>query len=464
VATPLHSRYLRLAFSPVKYSAGLMKIRQFVARSVGGFIQAHRRRLANLSIASTANGVVLFASLVALAFNTRGLGASQFGVFTVIQGYVALWAAICTLESWQAVCRLGTEEGADVRKICRRTLTLDVAAAVAGFALAASGILLFGSAIGLSAEHKVLALIYALTLLAGLAGTPKGYFRLIDRFDVLAMNQVFNALLTVAASLALWYLEADLPAYIYTFLAIGVVYRLQLVIQLLSKLKRTPPVSVAPVAQDLSFKRLAGMTFSISLLSAVIINRKNMALLTVSGIAGSAAAGIFAAAMKGAAPLTKAADLTNQVIFSDVVRALRAPVVNPGKVRRLRRLSFAMLALLMAAAGFGALLAKPLVEVLFDASFLGAAPVLAVLLFVEALHVAALIFNPAFQARGATHVLTSIYAMSVCVFVVLAVAAGSGLTPTLAALVLFGSMALAYLAQSILLLGPRGLLTRAIRP
>ena len=36
--------------------------------------------------------------------------------------------------------------------------------------------------------------------------------------------------------------------------------------------------------------------------------------------------------------------------------------------------------------------------------------------------------------------------------------------PTLAALAFLGSMALAYLAQSILLLGPRGLLTRAIRP
>ena len=151
-----------------------MKIRQFVARSMGGFIQAHRKRLANLSIASTANGVVLIGSLVALAFNTRGLGAAQFGIFTVIQGYVALWAAICTLESWQAVSRLGTEEGADVRKICRRTLTLDAGAAVVAFGLAAGGVLLFGGAIGLSAEHKGLALIYALTLLAGLAGTPKG--------------------------------------------------------------------------------------------------------------------------------------------------------------------------------------------------------------------------------------------------------------------------------------------------
>ena len=441
-----------------------MKIRQFVARSMGGFIQAHRKRLANLSIASTANGVVLIGSLVALAFNTRGLGAAQFGIFTVIQGYVALWAAICTLESWQAVSRLGTEEGADVRKICRRTLTLDAGAAVVAFGLAAGGVLLFGGAIGLSAEHKGLALIYALTLLAGLAGTPKGYFRLIDRFDVLAINQVFNAALTVAASIALWYFEADLPAYIYSFLAIGVIYRLQLVIQLLGNLKRAPPARDAPEARELSFKRIAGMSFGISVLSAVIINRKNIALLTVSGLAGSAAAGIFAAAMKGTAPLTKAADLTNQVIFSDVVRALRAPVVDSGKVRRLRRLSIAMLALLMAAAGVGALLAKPLVEILFDASFLGAAPVLAVLLFVEALHVAALIFNPAFQARGATHGLTAIYAASVCLFVAVALAAGSDLTPTLAAFLLLGSMALAYLAQSVLLLGPRGLLTRSIRP
>ncbi|MGN6496923.1 MAG: lipopolysaccharide biosynthesis protein [Tsuneonella sp.] len=416
--------------------------------------------MANLSIAASANAAVIVSSVVALGFNTRGLGSAQFGLFAVIQSYVALISAICTMESWQAVCRLGAEEGADLRRICMRTMLLDLMAAVAAFALAVGGILAFSPLTGVPHEARWLAIVYSTTLLAGMAGTPKGYFRLIDRFQVLAWNQFWNSIVVVAASAALWYFEADLPAYIYAFTAIGMVYPLLLLGQLFRRLTKLPAEHVGGSQQDLSLGRIARMSLVVSVLGALITNRKNIALLMVSGVLGSVAAGLFAAAIKCTAPLTKAADLTNQVIFSDVIRALRSPVVAPEKIQRLRRVVLMLLASSLCLAAIAALLARPLVGVILDREFIGAAPILGVLFFVEALQVAAILFNPAFQARNATVALTGIQALAIGGFITLVYLCRATVTSLDIALILLASLCGSYLAQYLAVLGPKGLLAR----
>lgn len=308
-----------------------------------------------------------------------------------------------------------------------------------------------------------MAIVYSTTLLVGMAGTPKGYFRLIDQFQVLAWNQYFNSILVVAASASLWYFEANLPTYIYIFTAIGIIYRLQLLVQLLSRLTKLPVGHVNGSQQDVSLGRIARMSVAVSVLGALITNRKNIALLVVSGVLGSVAAGLFAAALKCTAPLTKAADLTNQVIFSDVIRALRSPLVAIEKIRRLRRVVLMLLACLLCLAAIGALLARPLVGIVLDREFIGAAPILGVLFFVEALQVAAILFNPAFQARNATVALTGIQALAIGGFIAVVYLCRAWVTSLDVALILLASLCSSYLAQYLAVLGPKGLLTRRAR-
>ena len=438
-----------------------MKKQPTLAVAALGFLSRQRNRITNLSIAGSSNAVLIAASLIGLAFNTRALGTADFGTFTVIQSYVALCGAICTLESWQTVCRLGADDNCDLARLCRQTATLDTLAAAASFGLAAIGLLIFGNDLGIPAEDRWLALVFSLTLLFSRSGTPKGYFRLIDRFGILARAQLINAALIVFAAIALWYVGAGLPAYIYAYGAIAIFYNLQLYVQYrLSIHGRGRGAAGTSGAITYPFARIARMSLHVSFLSTVINSRKNVAVLVVSSLLGNVAAGLFGAALKCTAPLTKAADVTNQVLFSDIIKAFRSPTVPPERVRTLRLFSLAMLTTLMAAAAIGALLAEPLVGLVLDDRFLAAAPVLAVLVFVEALQIAGIVFNPVFQARGATTLLTAIYAVSMAAFVGAAFVLRSQLDIVSAAWLLLAAVGFAYFCQLVLVAGPRGLILR----
>lgn len=177
-------------------------------------------------------------SVIALALNARSLGPGDFGTLAVIQAYVTFISGLATFESWQPVIRLSARSRSRLGRAASCGIALDVSAAVVATAVAVGGVLLFGESIGVSHQDRLLALIYSLTLLASLAGTPKGVLRLNGRYDVIAGNQLAQGAAVVVASLVLWAIEAPLIAYVAVLAAIGALYNLALFVRLLVYARR----------------------------------------------------------------------------------------------------------------------------------------------------------------------------------------------------------------------------------
>ena len=421
------------------------------------FIGAQRRRLFNLGIAGSASVIVALASLVTLALNVRGLGAEQFGVFVAIQAYVALCASVCTVESWQSVCRLGLERGVDLGRLCKQTLMLDALAALAAFALAVGGVLLLGRFTGIAAEHLDLALIHSLSLLAGLSGTARGYFRLKDRFDLIAANQVFYAVALVLASIALLASSATLTTYIIVFTCLAAAYKLQLLAHMWwhSRIER---MDRPGASRRTRFGEVARMSASVSVLGTVVNARRNVAILMVSAILGPLATGLFAAALKCTAPLVRLGELLKQVLFTDTIRAFGGAKLPRARVRKLRFLVVGMLAAILAAMALAGFLAGPLLALFLGPEFADAVPILVVLLLAEGLQLAATIFSPLFQARGRTNLLTAIHFAGLAAFVGSALLLRETIDATGIAWLLLAAFGMSYLVQLALVLSPGGLL------
>lgn len=432
-----------------------------VTRQIWSFIGSQKKRLTNLGVIGGAGIATSLISLVTLALNTRGLDPADFGALVSILAYVALCATICSMETWQSIIRLASEDAADIKQICGKTIALDIIAATISFVLALSGIFFVSRFTGLPQEHIDLAVIYSLSLLVGFTGTARGFFRFYDRFDIIAKNSILNSVLTLVASISLWAAGADLKAYVYAFAAAAIAAKLQLSARLFFALRKLPSV---PGARKVAFGRIAKMSVSVSFLGTVTASRKNLAILLSSWYLGPSSAALVGAAFRCTAPLGLMTEMVKQVLFSDVIKVFARAAISKSAFRKVTLTTFGMLAVVLAGAGVFALLSGPIVKLVLSENYVGAAPVLGFLLFAEGLYLAGVIFLPIFQARSRTSLLTAIHLVSILGFVVAVSFLQESLDAAGFALIFAVTYLAVYALQCFIVLAPGGLARKAVAP
>ena len=277
-------------------------------------------------LTGSASGVQTVCAFVALAFNARALGPEDFGVLAMIQGYAAMVSSLATFESWQPMIRLGVISRRRLGHTLGCGAFLDLAAASAATAVAILGILLFGPILGIAEGYQHLAIIYSLSLLGGVGGTPKGYFRLAGRFSVLAGNQISQGLALLTSAAILWALDASLLVYVVVLAAIAAIYNLTLFLRMLADLRRAEINLANPLRSPTArnyLRQVFSMATGTSLLSTLLNARRNIPLFLVGALVGSNAAGAFAVGAKLANFATRLSGPINQVLFPLVIRANR---------------------------------------------------------------------------------------------------------------------------------------------
>lgn len=380
-------------------------------------------------------GASLFAALcglVSLALNTRGLGAQGFGVLSLILAYTALFGGIATFDTWQPVIRLGVRAPRLLGLTLSAGIALDVFAAVAATLAALAGSFILGAWAGIPEDHLWLARIHALSLLAGVAGTPKGYFRLEERFDILAGNQMMLALVMALASAGLWWGSAPLALYVIVFAIIAAVYNLTLFLRMLWALHRSGVGLVLPWAAPRGM-RVLRMMFRIatgtSLLSTMSSSRRHLALLIVGALLGETAAGLFAAAARLAAAVSKFSALAMQVLFKTVLQAAdrHEPAVWLRMMRRATLIStVAAVFLALASIPGGAFGIAPLLGAGYEA----AAPIFSALFAAECAALATLHLNPVIQQKAGLSPLIPVTAIGLVVHLAATLGLGAGFGAT----------------------------------
>ncbi|HEY0270844.1 MAG TPA: lipopolysaccharide biosynthesis protein [Sphingomonas sp.] len=144
--------------------------------------------------------------LIALACAGHGLSPALFGVLMLIHSYANGAGALVKFQTWQFIVRhaapaLQREEQEAARDVVRFATGLDLASGLIGMAAAMAALPLLAPRFGMTGASFWLALGYCTLVPTMTAATPTGVLRVLDRFDLIAGQQIVTPALRAAGAL-----------------------------------------------------------------------------------------------------------------------------------------------------------------------------------------------------------------------------------------------------------------------
>jgi O-antigen/teichoic acid export membrane protein len=301
---------------------------------------AVRRIFANLAMllgGKLAAGVVSLAYLVIV---TRTLGAVDYGVLTLVNGYATLVGGLIAFSGWHGLVRYGSEAleaGSHGRllRVTRLMTLIELGFGVAACAVAALLAPLVGPHLGWSPRATNIAVIYSLSIFATVRATPQGLLQLAGRFDLIGAHQMLSPLVRLIGSIIVWQTGGGLIDFLIVWLigaliegagmwALGlwILRRMRLEDRLLGPIDGV----LGENAGLLSFIATTNVDLTLRDLAPRI------APLTVGWMLGPAAAGILALVQRACSVLQQPAVLLGQASYAVLARLIAA-----GDIAGLRR-------------------------------------------------------------------------------------------------------------------------------
>ena len=347
--------------------------------------QHFRSLLKNSSYLGASRIVAAVAGIATLAMAGRGLGVVMFGMLVLIQSYAKAASGLSKFESWQLIVRYGGQALTEGRPAEFKTSTgfafaLDVVSGIGGMIVAVVALPFLAHWFGIGDDQLWLAMLYCTMLPTMAAATPTGVLRSLDRFDLISwqgtISPISRATLTTiafvmhapfAAYVAIWYvtdLGADL---VFWFLA----WR---------ELKREGLLQgIRPTLRPTTLPGAWRFAIHVNLTASVMAAWSPIARLVVGGLLGPTGAALFRVGSTLADAAQRPADQLAKVFYPEIMR-MDVRTKKPWKLM-IRSSAFAggiaLLAVLVLFVG-----GQALVQLLFGKAFLGAYPVLMVLLAV----------------------------------------------------------------------------------
>ncbi|HXH52962.1 MAG TPA: lipopolysaccharide biosynthesis protein [Sphingomicrobium sp.] len=347
-----------------------------------------RSLLKNSSYLAVSKAVSAVAGLAAIAFAGRGLGLVLFGLLVLIRSYAQAASGLTKFQSWQLIVRYGGDAlgGGDQSRFKRAIgfgLGLDIVSGLAGMAVAIALLPLIGHWFGIPDDYLILAMLYCLALPVMGAATPVGVLRSLDRFDLIGwQGSSYPIVRAVLAGIA-WAQGASFETFLLIWLATDVGGELFLWFLAWRELgRREMRRGIRPTLRPDGLAGAWRFAIHVNLTVSLQTAWGPIARLVVGGLVGPAAAGLYRIAASLADSAQKPADLIARAYYPEVVRmdfATKAPW-------KLMLRGTALAAMVGIVAIAVVLLAgEALLDLLFGAEFLGAYPVLVVLMAVPLL-------------------------------------------------------------------------------
>lgn len=339
-----------------------------------------------------------FFTITAMALTARTLGVADFGALTVLKTTLALIVQLITFESWQIIMRYGA--------LAHQERNTNAYINVAGFAL---GLELVVATIGacfiafFSGQiidifnipedvSDILPWSGIVLILGAISHISNGTLRLTDRFSVISTLNVAPKFITFLGALFLFYLEAGLTAFIYLWFITSLSTSMMQVSTALYFFKKdvknlnekAQGLTITPWKRGKFFapqKEVWRYSFGLYVNSALGIGTQSIGGPILSAFLGTEAAGLYKIAekisMSVASPVRQ---LLGPAIFTDLAW-LNAQADKANIKKMILRISaitggvaFALFGLLIP---FG----KPLIELIYSASYIDAyAPMLLLVL------------------------------------------------------------------------------------
>lgn len=178
-----------------------------------------RKVLTNFGLLIRGRGVAGIMSFGSTALMARALGPSQFGVVILIQTYALLMNGLSNFRSFDAIVHFGVpaHDAGDTHrlrrlfKVCRRNdRRASIIAAI--FAMIAAPFI--GPRMGLQPNEVILLTVYCSVLLVTGTGTAIGILRIYEQLDALGRQMTIGPIIQFSGALIAWWVGAPLLIFV----------------------------------------------------------------------------------------------------------------------------------------------------------------------------------------------------------------------------------------------------------
>lgn len=271
-------------------------------------------------------GAVL--GLIALICAGRALDPVTFGIVTLIHTYANGIGSLTKFQSWQLILRYGgpalqrgDERGA--RDAIRLAFGLDIASGLVGMAIAMAALPWLAPWFGIGHAQFPLALAYCTLVPTMAAATPTGVMRLLDRFDLLAQQQLVTPLLRAVGAGISYAAGLGLPGFVVAWYVADIVGDLVLWAMSVRELKRRDMLSALKPGLIGTARRLPdawSFVWTTNISTSLGACWGPVSNLVVGGILGPAAAGLYKIAITLLDSAGKPADLLTKGFYPEIMR------------------------------------------------------------------------------------------------------------------------------------------------
>lgn len=324
--------------------------------------------------------------ILALSCAGRGLGPALFGVLSLVHTYALSANALVKFQSWQLIIRYGSPalqrgDRQTVQDAIGLAIGLDIASGLVGMVAAMALLPWLGDSFGIDQRWLPLALAYCTLVPTMTALAPTGVMRLLDRFDLLAWQQLVTPLLRAGGAGIAFFGGFGFPGFVIAWYVADLAADVVIWAQALRELKRHDLLAGIRPGLFAPARRLPdawSFVWTTNISSSLNAGWGPIGNLIVGGVLGPVAAGLYRIAATLIDSAGKPAELLTKGFYPEIMR------LDPSS-RRPWRLALRTGAL---AGGIGLLVVllilvggKPLIGLVFGRRYLDAYQLMSLMMF-----------------------------------------------------------------------------------
>jgi O-antigen/teichoic acid export membrane protein len=266
--------------------------------------------------------------LIALIAAGHGLDPITFGMLTLVHTYALGAGAITKFQSWQLILRYGApallrDDEALAKDAIRFAFGLDIASGLVGMVLAMVALPFLAADFGIDAAHLPLAMIYCTLVPTMSAATPTGVLRLLDRFDIIAKQQIATPLLRALGAGIAWAANLGFPGFVVAWYIADLTGDLILWALTVRELRRRNMLDALRPGLFATARRLPdawSFVWTTNISTSLSACWGPISNLIVGGVLGPAAAGLYKIATTLLDSAGKPADLLTKGFYPEIMR------------------------------------------------------------------------------------------------------------------------------------------------
>ena len=266
--------------------------------------------------------------LIALACAGRGLTPALFGVLMIIHTYAAGAGGLVKFQTWQYIVRHATPallhgDQGRARDVIRFAFGLDLASGLFGMVAAMAVLPFLADRFGIGGDYLWLAIGYCTLVPTMTEATATGSLRVLDRFDLIARQQVVTPALRSAGAAIAYAGEFGLPGFVVAWYVADLAGDLVLWALAVRELKRRDMLDALRPGLFGVARRLPepwSFAWTTNAAHTVYAAWGPIGNLVVATILGPVAAGLYKIASTLLDSATKPADLLRRGYYPEIMR------------------------------------------------------------------------------------------------------------------------------------------------